>query len=630
MYKISPSEKPNQNKEFQLKLIIIILITIVIFMILIFRIGYLQIVKNTISYERVTKNRERIVRVPPIRGKIYSADGKVIAENIRSFDIILEPQSFYEDIHARQQELLYLSQILNIEYSDIEKLIAERKKQKEIYLAENISYHQFAKIQENIDRLPGIVIKENLLRKYPYEKTLSHAIGYIGPISSEELAIMKDQGYLQIDYVGKNGVEKAYESYLRGEAGKKVYEIDARLNIIGEIRDKEVEPLPGDEIVLTIDLDFQKNVEDILADRIGTIIVTKPATGEIIALASYPNFDPNIYIFPTEKNLKEIKKIDLDTRGTPLINRSIQAEYSPGSVFKMVLGMIILEENIVPIYKEYYCTGEYRLNYDSFGCWNVHHSQNLEEAIYNSCDVYFYNTSQKIGPTRINKYSKKFGFNKKTDIDLPFEKEGLIPSIEWMKEKGGDWQTGLTLIMAIGQGDVKVTPLQLANYISVISNKGISYKPHIVKQIRSSLNGEIKHELQPEVLSETKHQKENYAFIHTAMRKTITQGTAERAFLRNPHKFAGKTGTAEIGFGPKKQTNSFFTGFGPIDLPIEEQIVVVVLIESYNNDSLKYAADIANMVCYSYYQKTDFIETAKKVGYPIRDTYNIEKEEEEE
>lgn len=633
MYSKHSSQRPSQNKDFQYKLLFFIVISIISFLVLIIKIGTLQIIKN-ISYSVISKeNREKVIRVPPIRGKIYSADNQLLAHNITSFNIYLSIDELYEETDLRQEELVYISEFLQIEYADIENLIKLKAHENDILLAENISLHTFSMLKENLDNLPGISYKEDLYREYPNKDTLSHVLGYTGPINANEFAIKQSKGYLNTDIIGKNGIEKYYEKYLRGEAGKKVFSIDARMIIQEEIPEKEIKAKPGNELVLTIDLEFQKNVEDILADRTGTVLVIKPDNGEILAMASYPDYDPNIYVVKSEWNEEKKRFISLDTKGTPLINRNIQSLYPPASIYKIITSSAILQEDIVPTTETFYCGGIYRLNNEYFKCWvhpAGHARQDLNDAVKNSCDIYFYNTGLKVGPEKIQQYALSFGFGNTLGIDIPFEKQGIIPAPETMEEEGKHWHAGHTLITTIGQGDVKVTPLQVANFMSILSNKGISYKPHLLKEIHSSFDGSVVKKINKEkIIDVTCYDQYMYNFLDNTLRNVVTEGTALQGFYTNPLQVAGKTGTAEIGTQAVKQTHSWFAGFGPLDYPPEERIVVVVLIEYENGSYYRYAAPIASMVFYSWFNKTGFHETAKKLYYPIRNTYLGDEEEQE-
>jgi penicillin-binding protein 2 len=369
-------------------------------------------------------------------------------------------------------------------------------------------------------------------------------------------------------------------------------------------------------------MNLQKNVEDILADRMGSIVVMKPSNGEILAMASYPDFDPNIYVIQNDQNDEMKRNIALDTRGTPLIDRAIQSVYPPGSIFKTVTATAIFNEKIVSLDQQYFCNGNYRINKQNMGCWSVHGWQNLSHAIMNSCDVYFYNTGLLTGIERISKYAEMYGFNQTLGIDIPYESSGLIPSIEWKKSRGQIWYDGDTLNAVIGQGDVKTTPLQLANLMSVICNSGYSFKPHLVREIRSSHNDQIIKKIKPEKIIDMKLEENVFDLLISSLSKVTLDGTARGAFYSNKLKIAGKTGTAEIGMGEKKQTHSWFAGFGPIDRPLDEQIAVVVLCEFENNSYNRFAAPIASMVFSSYFMNEDYITTAKRLSYPVKTSYN--------
>jgi len=353
-------------------------------------------------------------------------------------------------------------------------------------------------------------------------------------------------------------------------------------------------------------------------------VVSKPATGEIIAMASYPSFNLNSFILNTVENLEYRRSLSLDTKGTPLINRSLQATYPAASIYKTISTAILLYEGLIPEDKHYYCSGSYRLNNQTFGCWSTHNSQDMEDALKNSCDVYFYNAALIIGIDRLSKYSEMFGVGKITEIDLPSERSGNNPSRQWFRSIGFEWYDGHTLNTIIGQGDVKVTPLQLLNIINIVANKGVAYKPRILKSISDPENG-TNTIIDKEILSTVKMNDETYIKLTSYLRKVVSEGTAVNAFRYNPYKFAGKTGTGEVGVGQKKQTHSSFAGFGPIDYPLEEQISVIVLIEYDNGEFYRWSAPLANMVLNAWFSKEyDYKELSRKMGYPYKESYATE------
>ena len=621
--------KPGQDKDFINRLIILIALFFILIFILFLMVSYIQILKNP-EFARKTKNtREKTVRIPPIRGKILSSDEVVLADNKKIYSLYINDYELSKNIFERQKSLLYISNVLSYNYSDIEKIISSKmiRARDDILIADNIDFLKFIKIYENIENMPGVIIKERYIRNYPNKNTLSHVLGYVGPIDSSEYAIKKQIGYEQNDIIGKNGIEKQYEDDLRGKDGKKVYIVDARMVIQNELKNKEVLPQAGSEIVLTVNLELQKNIEDILADRIGTILVMKPHNGEILAMTSYPSFDPNIYVLENEENTDKKRLIDLDTKDTPLLNRNIQSLYPAASIFKIITSTAIINENIISFDKQYYCGGSYRLNNQTFGCWirnsstGGHGFVNLREAMAQSCDIYYYNAGLVVGIERISKYAIEYGLGSSLGVDLPFEKGGLIPSIKWKKEQNMSWHLGDTLNTVIGQGDVKITPLQLANVLAVVCNRGVAYKPHFLKELKSSTDGSIVKTFEKEKIIDTGLPKYVYDIVEDHLRTVITTGTGKWAFWGNDYKIVGKTGTAEYGFGVKKNTHSLFAGYGPINFPKEEQIVVMILIENDNNEYLKYAARLANLVFNSWLRKENFKESAKRFGFPILDSY---------
>ena len=619
--------RPALNKGFKVRIVVFFVIVLLIVVILLLKIGYLQIIKNPMFTKRSENYRERIVRVEPIRGNIYSSDHVILAQNVITYNLYINPLELSKDRVKRQNALLYLSDVLKIPYTDIEIFLApDLKKMEELLFKENISYESFIRIKENNENMEGILVKEILIRNYPNKNILSHVLGYIGLINSNELSILSKDGYQQLDFIGKNGIEKNYENILRGKEGKIVYEIDAKMNIQRELKEKYQKAESGSDIELTIDFELQKNVEAILADRTGVIIVSRPSTGEILAMASYPNYNPNVYIQQTPENDKIKRELELDVSGSPLLNRGIQSIYPPGSTFKIVTNAAILSEGFTSPDKTFFCNGSYKIGTDTFKCWvypHGHGSQNLNYALINSCDVYYYNIARNY-IDKITMSAKNFGYGNYLGIDLPSEVNGLIPDPEWKIKSGAIWVGGDNLNTVIGQGDVKVTPLQILNSYNIISNKGYAYQPHILKNILSSTDGSVIKEFKLEKIIDLKSKgidESVFNFITRSLRSVVSEGTAFRAFAQNQFKFAGKTGTAEVGMGKKKQTHSLFVGFGPIDFPEENKISVIVLCEYENGSFDRFAAPIASMVVSSYYKKEDYLTTAERLGYPIKNSY---------
>lgn len=624
----SALQKPGQDKEFVNRLIVLVVIFYVCLFALLYTASYIQILKNPEFVTKTKNNRERTVRIAPIRGKIFSADGKVLADNKTIFSVYVNPYSLSRDFQLRQESLIYLSHVLDYNYSDIEKILANKAKSRtDIMIADNIPFEAFMKIRENLERMPGISVRERNIRYYPNHSSLSHVLGYVGPINAEEYSLKKQNGYEPNDILGKMGLENYYEEELRGREGKKVYVVDARMVIQDELKNKEVEPKAGDELILSVDMKLQKTAEEILCDRTGTILVMRPINGEILAMTSYPGYDPNIYILDTEENMVARRAVELDVGGTPLYNRNIQTLYPAASLFKIVTSTAIVNENIVPLDKTFYCGGVYRLNRQLFGCWNRggHGNLDLKGAIVNSCDVYFYNVAKSnIDIEKIYEYATMYGFGKPTGVDLPFEKSGLIPNRQWKKEQKESWHTGDTLNSIIGQGDVKITPLQLAVMLSAICNKGVAYKPHFLKELRSSETGEIvrQHKLEKAV------DMDNipvwvFDTLEDQLRAVVStqRGTAHWSFYGNNNVYVGKTGTAEVGVGVKKNTHSLFGGYGPLDFPLEDRVVVMILIENDNSNRLKYAANLANLLFWCYAKDKTYREAAKRFNYPVLDSY---------
>ncbi len=621
MSNLNSFKRPSQDPIFIRRMTFFAAFIICVVGVITLRTGYIQIIRY-FDYSLQSRSRsEMSTIIPPVRGKIVSSDGVILADNIKTFDFYINPSGLNNDLTQLQEELVYLSNVIGIDYNTLSKLIRDKRREREILIKENIPFSTMVAIKENEDNLSGIIIKENMLRIYPRNDIASHVIGYTGVINLTELQLLDGKGYSRNDTLGKTGLELQYEDILRGSQGRRVHYVDAKRNIREEKKSDYIPPRSGNNITLTINERFQRVVEEILADRNGVIVVSKPATGEILAMASYPDYNPNDFIINTPETTARRRSIALDTFGTPLINRAIQATYPAASIHKTIASLIVLSEQIIPEEKTFFCNGTYKLGTQVFGCWSVHGSENLEQGYMNSCDVYYYNVGLLVGIERLHRYADLFGYGKPTGIDLASEKLGNNPSRQWFRTQGNDWYDGNTLNTVIGQGDVKITPLQLLNMVSVIANKGHSYRPHLLKSYTNPDTGEVV-VAQPEILTTVDLEERVYNRMIQLMRLVVTRGTGINAFRNNNYQFVGKTGTGEVGFGDNKQTHSLFAGFGPIDYPIEDQIAVIVVVEYENGQVFKWAPALGSQALFAWVTEAEsFKDVAQALHYPYRTNY---------
>jgi len=584
---------------------IIIYLTIGVLAALLLRLYFIQIISGEIFAEMASESISRRTSIAAPRGNIYDRNGKLIAKSIPVSAIAAQPHILLQSDEAIE----LLSDYIGIPAAEIRKKLENTNISylEKVFLKTGIDKPTMIRIKESSDRLPGVEIVDVFLREYNYGVLGSHILGYIGEIDEERLASELYSGdYSGGDLIGLTGLEEKYESMLRGEKGEIVYEVDPIGRPVRVIEERPA--VSGNDLYLTIDIDLQKITEEILSDQImavrkktlvnsdehyivsgGAVVVLSAKNGEVLSMASFPTYDPGIFsggISPQDWTYLN------DTENYfPLNNRAIMS-YAPGSVFKIVTAYSGLEENIVSEYSTTTCNGIwYGLGSDFPKlCWRKsgHGNLSIRAAIKNSCDIYFYTVGyglflkmDNIGEL-LQKYSRMFGFGQETGIDLPSEDEGRVPDREWKKEYFADrientvWFPGDTVNMSIGQGDLLVTPLQMAVAYSIIANRGIQYEPHLVKEIKDPYGDLYVGSTTPDW--KDIEMDEYYMEIIEDGLNMVTSpgGTAAYAFRNFPTgqiPIAGKTGTVEV-YG--KQDYAWFASYGPIGNP---EYVVVVMLE---------------------------------------------------
>lgn len=470
-------------------------------------------------------------------------------------------------------------------------------------LATNASIDLVTKVMEQHDQLPGVEVETQSERQIN-TSTAGNIIGYTGPIYQEDWGKYEDLGYSMDSIVGKVGVEEAFEEYLHGKDGQRTIRTDSRGHVISEQTDREAES--GNTTVLTIDSAFQAVVEQSLAEQCqaiegaegGAAVVLDVNTGEILAMANYPTYNPQTF----QQDFETLNENQL----SPLVNRSIASVYAPGSTFKICTAVAGLEEGIIDRYSQIYDQGIYTF-YDDYQprCWlysaygTTHGSEDVIDAIKDSCNYFFFETSRLLGAEKLEKYAKKFGLGEYTGIELSGEKRGTVsgPTERAEAVKNGtaaEWAPGDTLQSAIGQGDNAFTPLQLANYCAAIANGGNVYAAHLLKEVKSFDGKKTIETVKPEVISKVDASDETWSIVHEGMSEvTGEDGTAATVFEYYPIQVAGKSGTAQRGEG--KQDNGLFISYAPYEAP---EIAVCVVIEG--GDSGNNVAPVVRDI-YNYY-----------------------------
>jgi penicillin-binding protein 2 len=439
-----------------------------------------------------------------------------------------------------------------------------------IKLADNIGRYQAMRLSEQAPFLPGIIVRVEPVRVYEWGSSAAHLAGYIQPVSLADLGRMP--GLLPGDYVGKTGIEKQYDAHLRGTNGGLLVEVTAggvQRRVIDELK-----PRDGESVVLTIDKTVQNALARAMEGYSGVAIAVDPNNGEILGFVSAPSYNPNSFVSGIEDweasyLFKSMRK--------PLLNRALQCQYPPGSIFKMITAFAGLESGAVTPNTQVNCEGFIELGkyHQKFRCWERggHKIVRLVDAIARSCDVYFYELGLKLGQMNLNEWAKKFMLGEKTGIDLPFEATGLVPDRAWKKNRlGANWYDGDTVNMSIGQGYVWVTPIQVAQYISAVANGGYVFQLHLLKR-RITGQGDVVSESAVKIKTHIDIKKENIALVKRGMLNAVTYGTGNNAYIPGLA-VAGKTGTAQ---NPHGKDHAWFVCFAPCDRP---KIALVVLIEN--------------------------------------------------
>jgi penicillin-binding protein 2 len=543
----------------------------------------MQIINNVRFTQDATQISQKSVSITAKRGEIFDRFHEVpLVQNVDSFQVNFNPAEASASEIPRI--LSRLSVLLRIPFSLLDQKVPERlyTSFQSIELRHGIDYATVSQIAEHRDDFQGVTWESNPIRNYVNIGTLAHVIGYVGSINQEELQVLYNQGYGMRSLIGKSGIEKNFDLVLRGKDGTRFRTVDVNGRNVSSNSTDKIIPESGKDLVLTIDRRIQILAEKALGPRNGSVVVLRPATGEVLAMVSYPYFDPNK--FYTEEASQEFTRLQTDPT-FPLINRSIQSAYPPGSTFKIIMTTAILGDKVIDPARTVVCTGSIEVGDRVFKCNKLtgHGVVNLAKGLAQSCNIYFYKAGlENLGIERIDDYSKKFGLGQLSGIDVPGEISGLVPTPKW-KEKNLNypWLGGDTVNISIGQGYLQVTPMQMANTVAMISNMGRVYRPHLVKSVFDPLTKKVE-ETQPEIIYENPLTPEVWTAVQNNMRGVITEGTAAVVITTKAVKVAGKTGTAEDG-GKGSSNHSWFVAYAPWDDPNpENRIVLAVQVEKTN------------------------------------------------
>jgi penicillin-binding protein 2 len=574
-----------------------------IFALVVLRLFVLQVLEGAKYRELSEGNRIRVEVLTAPRGEIRDRKGRLIADCIPSFTVTLDlfDKAYNKGAARLDSTLAALGPMLGVDPAELKEKIQRERKVSflPIRLKRNVDIKSVAFVSEHRDQLPGVQVESEPLRRYPHGLMMSHLLGYVGEISDKELADPAFSDYLSGDLIGRMGIEKRYEKLLRGQDGKRFVEVNA-MGRKGEFLGEKHPILPrrGLDMELTIDLDVQRAAEDAFEPGArGAVVAIDPRNGEVLALASKPNYDPNEF----STGITRERWNELSSGGNyPLFNRAIQAAYPPGSTLKPFTALAGLEVGAMTpgTYFAQSCTGEYRFGSRLFGCWKHegHGGLSMKNAIARSCDVYFYQLGLRIGLERLSDYMAKLKLSERTGIDLPQERRGLFPTLGWYDRRfgAGRWSRGVTLNLAIGQGECSLTPVKLAQLAAFLANGGTLWKPHLIRSIAAggAADRAPRDDSLSQVIQISAH---NLDAIRDAMVAVVSdpQGTGGQARL-DSIEVAGKTGTAQ---NPHGKDHALFICFAPADAP---RIAVAVLVENAGHGSTA-AAPIARKVLEGFF-----------------------------
>ncbi len=541
------------------------------------------------EYQR--KVEQIITREIPLvapRGEVFDRNYKtrkdaiplILNKSILSLLVIpaqFPPNELEKEIEELEALLEYPKGMLS---ARLKKVPPRSKKQ--VVLIEELKEEEVNRLLEVYPKFSRFLLLERNKRIYPLGEKAAHITGYIGAPSSEDL---KKRGVYPFEKVGKNGIELYYDSLLRGSHGK-LLQLRTKEGVLQKVLEK---PIPGNNLILTIDAKMQELAYSLLQGRRGAIVALKPATGEILALVSSPSYDPNLLVSKNKKireeHLRYIHQVQAE------FNRAISGTYPPASTFKTLVALAGLEEGRISPNTIFTCRGKHVVKSSYafipdkvFYCWDVHGRCDLFCAISQSCSSYFYRLGTQLGVHLITKYAKYFGLHEKTGIDLPGEKAGLIPTPLWKEKKfHTSWYEGDTVNLSIGQGFIQVTIMEMLNLYAAIVTGGIVYKPHLLKEIRYPTDDSIRKKYEKEILLEVPISPSTVEFLQEALHLTTTEGTARGVFRwKGVPPSAGKTGTVQTISGErfaKKTQHAWFIGFSPYKAPVDKILLVGVFVE---------------------------------------------------
>ncbi len=604
------SDSDSERKSHKSRAIVAAGIVLLFFITYIFKLYEVQVSDHEYYSVKSDSNRIRIRPIQATRGIIYDRAGKILAENINTFDLIIKKERI-SDIDLLLQKLSRLMSIDKAKQENLKEQFMNRRL-KDLTIIEDITLDEYSKIAVDQHIVPSIELAPKSKRKYLSPLSTSHIIGYVGKVSDDDLESDVVKIHEGMTEIGKIGLERFYQNILSGEPGYEKLETDALGEVIRTIETKE--PIRGKDVYLTIDLDMQNYIYEMVKDKEGAVVVMNPNNGDILSFVSFPGYDTNLFT-------KSISQKDysglINNKRKPLINRVISGQYPPGSTLKPFIGLIALDENIIDSSKLVNCDGAYELKNHKrpFKCWKKtgHGDADLSYSLTQSCDVFFYRVAELTGIDTISEKLYKYGFGQKTYLDMYGEKDGLIPDRAWKrKTKQEPWYPGETLNVGIGQGYFLATPMQLTLSTAVLAKDGLTFTPHILSSYQDTKKNKL-YKYLPDQNKFIVNMPEQYhlEIVKRAMWRVVNEkgvGTASNMKKVGNIEYAGKTGTAQVysldaGKSDKKQLqdHALFISYAPYENP---EIIVTVIVEHGGGGSTTAAPIARNIIDFYMKRKT--------------------------
>jgi penicillin-binding protein 2 len=557
------------------------------------RVGWMQLADGARYQELARQNSVRTVPDRAPRGLILDRHLKVLVGNAPALSVGLTPAELPRDPAAAEAVLQQVCAILKADPED-----AREKLQRQLprpyapaRLGVDVDRAMVARLEDRRATLPGLAIWQDSKRSYP-DPIAAHVLGYVGEITEKQLDRLRDDGYRPGDWLGQAGVESRYDGVVKGEDGGRQVRINAAGRELGVLR--QVPPRPGNNLVLTIDAGLQAVAEEAMGQEAGAVVALDPRNGEVLALVSKPDY-PSAN-FSGRVDAKTWNDLLEDDRH-PMNNRAVQGLYPPGSVFKLVTALAALHEGAVTPETKFNCYGIFWIATWPYRCWKEvgHGSIAMEQAITESCDIFFYQVGLALKVDALAKWTRKFGFGERTGVDLPGEQAGVVPDPAWkMAKEGLPWFPGNTVMMSIGQGYLLATPLQLARFVAAVANGGRLVSPHVLKQVTSP-DGEVVQDIKAPPPTDLQLDPDYLALVQRGMEGAVSsrRGTASRARVAGLS-VAGKTGTAQ---NPHGEDHAVFVCFAPVESP---QVAIAIIVENGGEGGLTAAPIAQKMLEYLF------------------------------